>query len=221
MRELSLPAKVYLLACDLGKNRLRDRKRTGYLVRAAALTELLLRGRLTDDGGVVRAAPGPAVPDLVLDDLLTRVLEGRARKWRSWVRADSGATLSEVERQLDAAGVISLWETEILGLFPSRRPAVLATDEVKRLHALVDDVLRGDRAVAQIPAADAALTSLVAAVELKGVVSGRDRRHYRARLDELEERGGAAVPALRRVFRALRAARASGASAGAMSASGG
>jgi hypothetical protein len=214
MRELSLPAKVYLLACDVERSRLRDRKRAGYLVRAAALTELLLRGRLIDDGGVVRGSPGQALNDTALDDLLLRVREGRPRKWKAWVREDSGSTLSEVERQLDAAGVISLWETRVLGLFSSRRPTVLEIGEVARLNAMVDNTLRGDRTVSQIDPADAAVTALVAAVELRGVVSRRDRRNYGARLEELEDRGGVAIPALRRVFRALRVARAS-ASAGA------
>ena len=211
MREFSLPAKVYLLACDVERNRLRDRKRVGYLVRAATLTELLLRGRLTDDGGVVRAAPGQALNDTALDDLLARVIEGRPRKWRTWVREDSESTLSEVERQLDAAGVISLRETRMFGVFASRRPTVLATGEVDRLNSLVDNTLRGDRPVSQIDPGDAAVTALVAAVELRGVVSRRDRRQYGDRVDELQERGGAAVPALRRVFRSLRAARAASA----------
>jgi hypothetical protein len=211
MRELSLPAKVYLLACDVDRCRLRDRQRAAYLVRGAALTDLLLKGGLADEGGVVRAVcdARAATNDTVLDDLRSRVLEGRPRKWKAWVRADAGSTLREVERQLDAAGVISLREGRVVGVFPSRRPTVNAMLEFQRLHVLVDDTLRGDGVVSRIAPADAALTALVTAVELKGVVSGRDRRIYRLRIDELEDRGGAAVPALRKVFQGLRALRAS------------
>jgi hypothetical protein len=213
MRELSLPAKVYLLACDVDRCRLRDRQRAGYLVCGAALTDLLLRGRLADEGGVVRDVPGSATNDTVLDDLRSRVLEGRPRKWKAWVRADAASTLREVERQLDAAGVISLREGRVLGVFPSRRPTVNSMFELQRLHVLIDDTLRGDGVVSRIDPADAALTALVTAVELKGVVSDRDRRLYRMRIDELEDRGGMAVPALRKVFQGLRAVRASAAAA--------
>ncbi|EME57205.1 GOLPH3/VPS74 family protein [Amycolatopsis decaplanina] len=209
MTELSLPAKTYLLACDVGKAKLRDRARAGLLIRGAALTDLVLRGRVTDaDGRVAVSGAGPT-GDLVLDELLTEIAVESPRKWKWWVRKDARGTLEALESQLDTAGVIELRTGRTLGLFPSRRPTVRDPAVVERLRASVDQALRGPSPVSD---ADAALTALVAAVELRGVVSGKDRRRYKDRIEELGERGGDAVPALRKLFRELRAVRASAAS---------
>ncbi|MBB5856522.1 GPP34 family phosphoprotein [Amycolatopsis umgeniensis] len=209
MTELSLPAKAYLLACDVGKNKLRDRRRAGLLIRGAALTDLVLRGRVADaDGRVAVSGAGPT-GDLVLDELLTEVAGESPRKWKWWVRKDARGTLEALESQLDTGGVIELETGRTLGLFPSRRPIVRDPAVVDRLRAQVDQALRGPSPVSDV---DAALTSLVAAVELRDVIPGKVRRQYKNRIEELGERGGDAVPALRKLFRELRAVRASAAS---------
>ena len=211
MTELSLPAKAYLLACDVAKGKLRDRRRAGLLISGAALTDLVLRGRVADaDGRVAPTGTGPT-GDLVLDELLAEIAGETLRKWKWWVRKDARGTLEAVETQLDTAGVIELKTGRTLGLFPSRRPVVRDPAVVERLRALVDQALRGASPVSDVDAGDAALTSLVAAVELRDVVPGRDRRRYKERIEELSERGGDAVPALRKLFKELRAVRASAA----------
>jgi hypothetical protein len=104
MRELSLPAQAYLLACDVEKNRLRDRQRAGYLIRGAALTDLLLRGHLVDNDGVAVAVSGGTAGDEVLAELLGEIARSRPRRWKIWVRMDFRGTLRAVETQLEAAG---------------------------------------------------------------------------------------------------------------------
>ncbi|MDI5981338.1 GOLPH3/VPS74 family protein [Amycolatopsis magusensis] len=198
-RELSLPARVYLLSCRGG--RVPDRQRVGYLVRAAALTELLLCGRILDQDGLVGAVPGGSTGDAVLDEVLGQIVEGGSRKWRHWVRKDHRRALDSVEEQLSAERAIVLTRTRVFRL---RRVEVRDTASVERLRATVDKALRGNGAVSQ---EDAALVALVAAVELKGVVPGRERRRNKERLRELEDHGGAAIPALRKVFKELRQAR--------------
>ncbi|WP_158893740.1 GOLPH3/VPS74 family protein [Amycolatopsis anabasis] len=207
MTELALPAKAYLLACDPDRARLRDRQRAGYLVRAAGLTDLLLRKRLVDYDGEARSVPGGTTGDDVLDEMLGRILTDRPHQWKSLVRKDWRGALHAVEEQLAVARIIRADRGRALGLFPRTRVMILDTATHDRLHALVDNALRGGAAPARLDPADAALTALVAAVELKPVVTRRDRHRHRARLTELEERGGAAVPALRKVFRELRSAR--------------
>ncbi|MFD9896084.1 GPP34 family phosphoprotein [Amycolatopsis sp. NPDC059027] len=208
MSELSLPAKAYLLACDPGGGRLRDRQRVSLLVRAAALTDLVQRGRIADDDGKAVAVDERGTGDLVLDDVLAEVAGDRRRSWRSWVRRGARDTVRSLETQLDAAGTIELKVSRALGLFTVRRPLVLDRGAADRLRGAVDDAVRGATAVSEVDSAAAALAALVAAAELRTVVSRRDRRRHRARIAELEERAGAAVPALRKVFRELRAARA-------------
>jgi hypothetical protein len=212
MSELSLPAQAYLLACDVDKNRLRDRQPAGYLVRGAALTDLLLRGHLVDNDGVAVAVSGGTAGDEVLAELLGEIARSRPRRWKIWVRMDFRGTLRAVETQLEAARVIRVRTTKILGLFRVYRPTVLDVGGAARLRAVVDNALGGGLDVSQIDPTDAALTALAAAVELRGVVSGRDRRRYRRRIEELQERGGAAIPAVRKVFSELRAARNAAAS---------
>ncbi|MEU3627334.1 GPP34 family phosphoprotein [Amycolatopsis coloradensis] len=212
MTELSLPAKAYLLACDVGKGKLRDRHRAGLLVSGAAMTDLALRGRVADEDGRVAVSGAGPTGDLVLDELLTEIAGERPRKWKWWVRKDARGTLEAVESQLDAAGVIEMKTGRTLGLFPSRHPIVRDPAVVDRLRALVDQALRGPAPSSDVDARDAALTALVAAVELRDVIPGRDKRRYKDRIEELTERGGDAVPALRKLFRELRAIRASAAS---------
>ncbi|WP_410602447.1 GOLPH3/VPS74 family protein [Amycolatopsis sp. lyj-90] len=214
MTELSLPAKAYLLSCNVGKDKLRDRHRTALLIRGAALTDLVLRGRVADADGRVAASGAGPTGDLVLDEMLAEIAGESPRKWKWWVRKDARGTLEALESQLDTAGVIELKTGRTLGLFPSRRPIVRDPAVVDRLRALVDQALRGPSPASDVDASDAALTSLVAAVELRDVVPGKVRRQYKDRIEELSERGGDAVPALRKLFRELRAVRASAVSSG-------
>jgi len=204
MSELSLPARAYLLACDTARDRLPDRERVALLVRAAALTDLVLRGRITDDGGRPVVSDAGGTGHLVLDDLLAELAADPHRKWRARVRRGARGTLQSLEAQLDAAGVITLRTSRVLGLFPRRRPEVRDPATAAALHESVRSALRS---AAPVPADVAALTSLAAAVELGSVLSRASRRRHRDRLARLAEQSGAAVPALRKVIRELQAAR--------------
>ncbi|MEV6447759.1 GPP34 family phosphoprotein [Amycolatopsis sp. NPDC051716] len=210
MTELSLPARAYLLACDTARNRLPDRERVALLVRAAALTDLVLRGQVADDGGRPAVTGAGGTGHLVLDDLLAELTAEPHRKWRAWVRRGARGTLHSLEAQLDAAGVITLRTSRVLGLFPRRRPEVREPASAAALRDEVRAALRGD---APVSADIAALTSLAAAVELGDVLPRAERRRHRDRLARLEEQAGAAVPALRKVIRELRAARTAAISA--------
>jgi hypothetical protein len=210
MTELSLPARAYLLACDTARNRLPDRERVALLVRAAALTDLVLRGQVADDGGRPAVTGAGGTGHLVLDDLLAELTAEPHRKWRAWVRRGARGTLHSLEAQLDAAGVITLRTSRVLGLFPRRRPEVREPASAAALRDEVRAAVRGD---APVSADVAALTSLSAAVELGEVLPRAERRRHRDRLARLEEQAGAAVPALRKVIRELRAARTAAISA--------
>ncbi|MEU4249263.1 GPP34 family phosphoprotein [Amycolatopsis sp. NPDC026612] len=204
MSELSLPARAYLLSCDTGRHRLPGRERVALLVRAAALTDLVLRGHVTDDGGRPAVAGSGGTGHLVLDDLLAELTGDPHRNWRACVRRGARGTLQSLEAQLDAAGVISLRTSRVLGVFPRRRPEVRDPATAAALHDQVAAAVRTDVPVA---ADVAALASLAAAVELGSVLPRGERRRHRERLAQLAEQAGAAVPALRQVIRELRAAR--------------
>ncbi|HEY3467479.1 MAG TPA: GPP34 family phosphoprotein [Amycolatopsis sp.] len=204
MTELSLPARAYLLACDTRRDRLPDRERVALLVRAAALTDLVLRGLITDADGRPAANGTGGTGHLVLDDLLAEVAADPHRKWRAWVRRGARGTLQSLEAQLAAAGVVSLRTSRVLGVFPRRHPVVRDSATAAGLHEEVASALRSEGAVSPEVAA---LTALAAAVELKAVLPRAERRRAKARIARLEEQAGAAVPALRKVIREVNAAR--------------
>ncbi|MBB5918238.1 hypothetical protein BJY24_007150 [Nocardia transvalensis] len=203
----SLPAKAYLLAYRADRRRVPDRQRVGYLVRAAALAELLLRDRLADRGGVAALIGTSGVTgDLVLDDTLTMVSDG-SRNWVHWVRKDHSRALHLVETQLAEAGVLVLEPGRALGIMPLQRRVVRNEAHLSDLRAVVDDALHGPLAVPDLPATDAVLTALLAATEFRHVISRSARRRNQPRVDALALQAAPAVDALQTAVRRLRTAR--------------
>ncbi|WP_037840522.1 GPP34 family phosphoprotein [Streptomyces sp. NRRL F-6676] len=100
-----LACLMYLLAHDEGAEGPYDRSRTALLVRAAALTDLALRGRLREDGGTVTVHGTGSTGSPVLDAVLR---DAAGHGWKHLVRRHRRRTLAEVEDRLAAAGVLSL-----------------------------------------------------------------------------------------------------------------
>lgn len=217
---LSLPARLYLLACDPRRNRLPGRQQTGYLLRAAALTDLVLRGCLVDARGRP-AVSGPATGDAVLDGVGAEIAQQRPRRWKVWVRRGERQILDAVEHQLSAAGLVAVESRPVLGIFPRRHIELADLDGVERSRAAVRDILLGDLPLERVDPADAALVALAAAGQLRSVVSGREQRQRRHRIRALTERSGAAVPALRQVLSDLQSAAVTAATVAAAASSGG
>ncbi|HWC80056.1 MAG TPA: GPP34 family phosphoprotein [Pseudonocardiaceae bacterium] len=212
----SLPEKLYLLACDVDRSRLRSSPELGVLLRGAAVAELNLRGLLTEDetsGGKVRASSNKRADDPLLDSVLTEVAEARPRSWSAWIRRGRRHSACATRRNLEAKGVIEVETRRPLGIFVSRRVTVVDPGSVAALRERVRTVLTGSAPVAEIDPADAALVALVGAGQFRMGVSRREFRQRSRRVEELAQRGGAAVPALKTVVRRARAARIAAASA--------
>jgi hypothetical protein len=216
MSSRTLPAKIYLLACDVDRHRLRG-SNLGVVVRGALLAELNLRGCLADSddgGGTVRVSGSRRTGDPLLDDMLRRMSEDRPRSWRGWLRRGGRQTLTAVREQLVSAGVIRAEPRRILGIFPTTRITVTDPAQVTALRAAVRDAATGTGAVSRVSTEDAALVALVAVGELRSVLSRHECRVHADRITEFTERAGSAIPALRRVIRQVKAARAAAASGG-------
>jgi hypothetical protein len=202
----SLPARMYLLAYDLNKQRLAmNRAHLGYLLRAAALTELFLDGRLTEE----RRRPKPDTPGDDPYGVVAQISASRPRSWQYWVRKDSKAMVRTIQDELARDGYITVRRRKVLGLFPTQQVTVRDPRVVKALWGGASSALRG-RPVAHVNSYDAAAVALAAAGELKTVLPGRDRRRHKRRIQELTARSGPAAPAVRKVLNAARAAEASG-----------
>ncbi|GLZ08710.1 hypothetical protein Acsp03_61760 [Actinomadura sp. NBRC 104412] len=202
----SLPARMYLLAYDLKKHRLAvSGSRLGYVLRAAALTELFLDGRLTEE----RRRPRPDTPGEDPYGLVAQIAASRPRSWQYWVRKDSKAMVRTVRDELAEAGYIKVRHRRVLGLFPSERITVRDPRVVKTLWGGASSALRG-LPVAHVNSYDAAAVALAAAGELKTVLPSSDRRRHKRRIQELTARSGPAAPAVRKVIRAQNAAAGAG-----------
>ncbi|MFJ7150143.1 GPP34 family phosphoprotein [Streptomyces sp. NPDC100445] len=186
--------RTYLMAYDTGTGGLYDRTRTAFLLRAAVLAELAIRGNLVDSGGdALVATPGPT-GDPVLDLTLDHVATAR-RGWHSWIRHDRGETLRTVEDRLLDQGVLTVDESSSLGR--SRRTVRVAdTSAVTALRTTVTGLLHGTRAAELIAPADATLVALAAAGGVRPVLSRSDARAHKDRVAELTGRLTAVAPGL-------------------------
>ncbi|MEU6254402.1 GPP34 family phosphoprotein [Streptomyces sp. NPDC047043] len=194
-----LACLMYLLAHDDAAEGPYDRSRTQLLVRAAALIDLALRGRLGEDGGTVTVSGTAPTGDRVLDGVLRDAAAGHG--WKQLVRRHRKRTLTEVEERLAAAGLLTVKAPR--SRFGTRRSTVTDRAVPAVLRARVSEALQGDGPVREIPAADAALLALAAAGGMRSVVSRQDRKTFRARIDACTGSLGTLAPGLEKAVRAL------------------
>ena len=110
----SLPARLYLLAYDTEKNRVTAQSRLGLVLWAAALADLYLAGRVTDENGKARAT-GDRRPtgDPLLDEVLQQLADHRPRSWQGWIARGQPAVRT-VRAQLEAGLCIRVERRRIL-----------------------------------------------------------------------------------------------------------
>ncbi|MBC9713602.1 GPP34 family phosphoprotein [Streptomyces sp. TRM66268-LWL] len=203
---LPLPVQLYLLAYDTTKPRLTATLQLPFLVRAAALTELVQCGLLTERDGAVRVVDDACTGDPVLDGVLELIAASRPRPWRAWVAVRSGATLDAVRRQLVLSGYLRGTRRRALGVFAYTEYELDRAGFVEDLRAELRWVLHGSEPVDEVSVRDAALLSLAAAGGLRTVVGAGERRTYRERIEQLAERSAATDPAPRAIVREVRRA---------------
>lgn len=194
-----LACLMYLLAHDEAAEGPYDRSRAGLLVRAAALADLASRGRLTEADGEVTVSGTEPTGDPVLDGVLRDAAGGHG--WKHLVRRHRERTLAAVEDRLAAAGLLTVRAPRTR--FGTRRVTVREPAVPASLHARVSGALHGDTPVRELPAADAFLLALAAAGGVRSVVSRRDRKTHRARIDACTGTLGALAPGLENAVRAL------------------
>ncbi|OEU87172.1 hypothetical protein DB35_27115 [Streptomyces abyssalis] len=195
--ERSLPAELYLLACDTEKEKLTKRDVLGSVLRAAVLVELTDRGCLTDEDGKARTVGDRRTGDPLLDEALRGIAaEKRPRKWKALVQRHRKQTFQGVEQQLEKDRVIRVERRTWL----SDKVVVKDAARVKRLHAEASETLTGGRPVEEFSTRQAALTALAAVSGMPTVTSSKDRREHKKRIKALTERAGEAGPALKKAL---------------------
>jgi hypothetical protein len=200
----SLPARLYLLAYDTEKNRMTAQAQLGLVLRAAALADLYLAGRVSDDNGKARAAGGrrPA-GDPLLDELLQQLAEHRPRSWQGWI-AHGQHTARTVRAQLEAAWWLRVERRRIL----PDRVELLDRVPVQRYADELRAALRRPASLAE--PRTAAVLALAARGEVANVISRAERREYQQSLDELAASTGPIADALRKAWRVKKAQQSGG-----------
>ncbi|MFD7581596.1 GPP34 family phosphoprotein [Kitasatospora sp. NPDC059811] len=200
---ITLPEKLYLLAYHPERERLTATARLDLVLRAAALAELLRRALIRDDGRHPAAVDGASADGLdpLSAAMLEQIRQGRRRSWQSWVgrRQGPAARAARVVRDgLAASGRIRLEQRRTLGLFPSTRVVLPEQRLRKSLVASVGSALKAP--LSRVDPADAALVALVDAARLGAVLTWRQSREFRTRIDKLAPAAGPVPRALRRAI---------------------
>ncbi|WP_316521058.1 GOLPH3/VPS74 family protein [Kitasatospora brasiliensis] len=199
---VNLPEKLYLLAYDPRRARTTQHSTLNLLLQAAALTELLRRGLLYEEGrkAVARVRTGAAEAGLdpYSAALLEQVKGARPRSWNAWIgRAKSAGRDQPVRRVRDGladAGLITLRPHRVAGLFPVTLVTLDDPGAREALAAAVTRALTGP--LSRVDPADAALTALVATGRLRSALSAGQRREYRGRIKKLAPAAGPVPRAL-------------------------
>lgn len=199
----SLPARLFLLGCDVGAERVKWGDELGYAVRAGVLAELAARGCLREEGRKARPVGDRRTGDPVLDGVLREIADlPRPKRWSALVRRERRQTCLALEGQLAKSGVISV-ESRTLR---RKRITVHERDLPGRLRAEAVATLTGEETVGQVEPLRAALASMAALAHLCPELNWRVRYANRRRLKELTERAGPAGHGLKKALDARRAA---------------
>ena len=191
-----LPARMYLLAYDLDKDKPSGRAWLDYLVQGAALTELLAEGLLIDTGvKVIPAVEGPG--DAVLGLVWRQAAGSRPHGWRGLLRQGK-VTLAAVEDQLIQAGA---FERKGRGLVAMDREAIAA------LQAWARQIRSGEAGNEGSAVFDAALVAMASVVPLRTVFERRRRRQDRERIETLMRRVSLRAPGFDRMLQQMRRTR--------------
>jgi hypothetical protein len=190
----TLPERLFLLACDLERERLTARFDLGMALRAAALSDLLLDGRVEDAGGSPAVTRKPPPDDPFLLAAYERIAAVGPRSWQRWIRRAEPGTVRTVRDRLEETRQIRV---EPRGLLPARI-TVRDRRAAKRHLALVQTGLR--RPPSRLNPRDEAVLALALAARLRTVATVFDRRRHAERVRPL-----VAEPIPRALRRAIRA----------------
>ncbi|MEV0828114.1 GOLPH3/VPS74 family protein [Nonomuraea rubra] len=207
----TLTRSAFLLAFDLRKERLTNRSELGYLLRAAALAELLLEGSLADESGKARAVAEPA--DAGTGSLRAIVWEqisgSPPRSWRRWIGKDHAKAVRVVRDELAADRLIRVERHRVL-FIPVERIVPRKAYLSRRLAERVGRAIRGGQPVGRMERDLRVLAALAGAARMKGVVGSGEARRHQNRIEQLSAPVEPIATALRKSVEAARSSAAGG-----------
>ncbi|GAA2214640.1 hypothetical protein GCM10009850_101050 [Nonomuraea monospora] len=207
----TLTRSAFLLAFDLRKERLTNRGELGYVLRAAAMSELLLEGSLADEAGKARAVREPA--DAGTGSLRAIVWEqisgSPPRSWRRWVAKDPAKAVRAVRDELAADRLIRVERHRVL-FFPVERIVPRKAYLSRRLAERVGRAIRGGQPVGRVDQDVRVLAALAAAAGAKAILGRGEARRYRHRIEQLAAPVEPIATALRKSLESRRQSGAAG-----------
>ncbi|MGH3491395.1 MAG: GOLPH3/VPS74 family protein, partial [Actinopolymorphaceae bacterium] len=115
----TLHGRLYLIAYDRERRRLRGGAHLAQALRTAALAELHLDGNLVDENGKVHRAIARRPADPVLLTILEQVEASKPRALSHWINKDLNKTQRAVRDQLETQGWLRIEPRKILGIIPA------------------------------------------------------------------------------------------------------
>ncbi|MGW3348085.1 GOLPH3/VPS74 family protein [Nonomuraea rubra] len=207
----TLTRSAFLLAFDLRKERLTNRSELGYLLRAAALAELLLEGSLADESGKARAVAEPAGAGTgSLRAIVWEQISGSPpRSWRRWIGKDHAKAVRVVRDELAADRLIRVERHRVL-FIPVERIVPRKAYLSRRLAERVGRAIRGGQPVGRMERDLRVLAALAGAARMKGVVGSGEARRHQKRIEQLSVPVEPIATALRKSVEAARGSAAGG-----------
>ncbi|MFE9687065.1 GPP34 family phosphoprotein [Streptomyces sp. NPDC006285] len=200
----TLAQRLFLLCYSLEKEKfeLADHNGRGAVLRAAALAELSLDGKLTTvSGNKVVRSPGQPPSDPFLADVWNDVSADEPQRWLPLVHHKAHTAQEPVRAQLAATDTITVRRHKRLGVLPVDRVTLDDTGPVVALRdGLRDAVLSGAGQAARLPLPDAVTAVFAAEVEMNSVFTRTDRREHKETFATLAVRVDDALPGLRRAL---------------------
>lgn len=195
----TLPQRLYLISYDLDGGRL-DPVSTVYrgdLLRAAALTELILGGWLGGRDGRAVRADVPPPPDPFLAEVLAGLSPKEPGHWLNAVPDRAWTAEATVREQLVADGAITVECRRVLGVFPTRKVAPRHPDEVRRPRERTRHAVLAGAGPVTAPVEDVAVAAIAVDGDVWTVFTPKERQKHRAGFKALHERFEAEVPGMR------------------------
>ncbi|UBU11723.1 GPP34 family phosphoprotein [Nonomuraea gerenzanensis] len=207
----TLTRSAFLLAFDLRRQRLAQRTELGYLLRAAALAELLLEGCLADESGKARAVaqPAHAGPGSLRAIVWEQISGSPPRSWRRWIGKDHAKAVGVVRDELAADRLIRVERRRVL-FIPVERIVPRKAYLSRRLAERVGRAIRGGQPVGRLDQDVRVLAALAGAAGLKAVLERGEARRSRSRIEQLSLPVEPITTALRKSVEAAKSSSAAG-----------
>jgi hypothetical protein len=201
----TLHGRLYLLAYDRERRRLRGGGHLALALRTAALAEMHLDGHLVEEKGKVHKAIARRPTDPVLLTLLEQIEASKPRSWSVWIVREAGKTQRAVRDQLEDQGWLRIERRKILGLIPADDIGLRNEYHVAKLTSGVTGGLRAAIGGQRVDPRTLTIGLVASVGSMPTVLNSSDRWRHRKELAALYKKASPPVEALHKVIQSHQA----------------